>query len=504
MAILPRGQIDCADIRRNIFLCAVIFVQIPHDGKFNDEQHSDGVQIMNRLTRGGITGLDDHKCAVSDNVNSSDDLGYVLRRLAEDERTEYGEQNRQGNELTHGVEEGRDALCEHNERCHADSDCTGAGAVDLADLDTLHIRSLRIDGSAVQVEGKHGRCGVEHRIERGQDRAEQHSGEEAHDRLGNNGGNQCRISEVDRGGTGRRQLVLNGRQMVSDNARQHQIEEADGLEEAAVDRAFLAFLQALCGECALYKGLIRAPPVQVVEEHTREDERPRQSRFSSIPRSPCVELFGFGLYKVLDPLYQTAAGGFVTQQRQREERDHQAADDEADTVDGVGYGNRLQTAEDGVAAADNTDDDTQNRNCCELADAEDTGNIEDILKYNCTGVKDDRQIEDGVHHDDDEREHQLGAAAEACFHQLWDGGRAHFKVGRQEPQRQRKQREQCTDLPADRAHVGSPALTVCADKLFCGQVGQQQRARNDNARQSAPREEVSLGGVELVISGLPR
>ena len=292
--------------------------------------------------------------------------------------------------------------------------------------------------------------------------------------------------------------------MVSDNARQYQIEEADGLEEAAVDRAFLAFLQALCGECALYKGLIRAPPVQVVEEHTREDERPWQSRFSSIPRSPCVELFGFGLYEVLDTLYQTAAGGLVTQQRQREERNHQTADDKADAVDGVGYGNRLQTAEDGVAAADNTDDDTQNRNCCELADAEDAGNIEDILKYNCTGVKDDRQIEDGVHHNDDEREHQLGAAAKACLHQLRDGGRAHFEVGRQEPQCQCKQREQCADLPADRTHIGSPALTVCADQLFCGQVGQQQRACNDNTRQSAPREEVALGGVELVISGLPR
>ena len=208
--------------------------------------------------------------------------------------------------------------------------------------------------------------------------------------------------------------------------------------------------------------------------------------------------------EVLHTLYQTAAGGLVTQQRQREERDHQTAYDKTDTVDGVGYGNRLQTAEDGVAAADNADDDTQNCNRLKLADAEDTGNIEDILKYNCTRVKDDRQIEDGVHHNDDEREHQLGAAAKACFHQLRDGGRAHFEVGWQEPQRQRKQREQRANLPADRAHIGSPALTVCADKLFCGQVSQQQRACNDNTRQSAPREEVSLGGVELVISGLPR
>ena len=77
--------------------------------------------------------------------------------------------------------------------------------------------------------------------------------------------NQRRISEVNRGGTGRRQLVLNGRQVVGDNARQYQIEETDGLEEAAVNCALLTFLQALCGECALYKGLIRAPPVQVVD-----------------------------------------------------------------------------------------------------------------------------------------------------------------------------------------------------------------------------------------------
>ena len=72
---------------------------------------------------------------------------------------------------------------------------------------------------------------------------------------------------------------------------------------------------------------------------------------------------GSACTRYLHTLYQTAAGGLVTQQRQREERDHQAADDKADAVDGVGYGNRLQTAEDGVAAADNTDDDTQNRNC---------------------------------------------------------------------------------------------------------------------------------------------
>ena len=193
--------------------------------------------------------------------------------------------------------------------------------------------------------------------------------------------------------------------MVSDNARDYEVQRAKALEEAAEDSALLAFLQALCCEGTLYKGLVGAPPVQVVEEHTGDDQRPRNFRFRCIP---CVDGVHFGrisLYHVLDAVHDAMAAGCSGQSREAEERDHQTADDKADAVDGIRNRNCLQAAEDGVAAADNTDDDTQNRNRCELADAEDTGNIEDILKYNCTGVKDDRQIEDGVHHNDDEREH---------------------------------------------------------------------------------------------------
>ena len=275
------------------------------------------------------------------------------------------------------------------------------------------------------------------------------------------------------------------------------------LRKPTVDRALLTFLQALCSKCALYKGLIRAPPVQIVEEHSREDERPRQSRFSSIPRSPCVELFGFGLYEVLDTFYETAAGGLVTQQRQREERDHQTADDKADAVDGIRNRNCLQAAEDGVAAADDADDEAQDGNSHELAGAEDAGDVEDLLENDCTGVQDDRQVEDGVHNNDYQREHRLGALAVALLHQGRDGHGAHFQVLRQEVVRQNQQGEHRADLPCDRAHVGLPALAVQTDELFSGKVGQQQRTGDDYARQAAACQEITLSGVELLVAGLP-
>ena len=45
-------------------------------------------------------------------------------------------------------------------------------------------------------------------------------------------------------------------------------------------------------------------------------------------------------------------------------------------------------------------------------------------------------------------------------------------------------------------------LTVCADQLFCGQVGQQQRACNDNARQTASCQKIAVGGGLVIALGL--
>ena len=189
--------------------------------------------------------------------------------------------------------------------------------------------------------------------------------------------------------------------------------------------------------------------------------------------------------------------------REAEEGDHQTADNQTDAVDGIRYCNCFQAAENRVAAADDADNDAQDGNSHELAGAEDAGNVEDLLKYDCTGVQDDRQVEDGVHDDDYEREHRFGALAVACFHQRRNSHGAHFEVFWQEVIRQNQQRKHRADLPCDRAHIGFPALTVQTDELLGGEVGQQQRTGDYHTGQSATGEEVALSCVELLIAGFP-
>ena len=195
--------------------------------------------------------------------------------------------------------------------------------------------------------------------------------------------------------------------------------------------------------------------------------------------------------------------GCCGQRREAEERDHQTADDQADAVNGIRNCNGLQTAEDRVAAADDADDNAENCDSDEFAGAHDAGDIKDLLENNGARVEDDRQIEDGVHNDDYDREHRLGASAVALLHQRRDGHGAHFEVLRKEVVRQNQQREHRADLPCDRAHVGFPALAVQTDELFCGKVGQKQRTCDNHTGKSAACEEVTLGGVELFVARFP-
>ena len=99
------------------------------------------------------------------------------------------------------------------------------------------------------------------------------------------------------------------------------------------------------------KGLIRAPPVQVVEEHTGDDQRPRNLRLRCVPCVDCVHLGRISLDHVLYAVENAVTAGCCGQSREAEERNHQTADDQADAVDGIRNCNGLQTAEDRVAAA---------------------------------------------------------------------------------------------------------------------------------------------------------
>ena len=161
-----------------------------------------------------------------------------------------------------------------------------------------------------------------------------------------------------------------------------------------------------------------------------------------------------------------AAAGFLCQQSQREERNHEAANEQANAVNRIGYGNRLQTAENGVAGTDNANDDTQHADGRKPCDAQRSRKIKNSLECNRTGIQNDRQVQNGVHNNRQHGENQSRGAVEACLHQLRHRGDAVLQIGRQEEICQDKQGEQRAYLKCHRAHIGSPALTVGADQLF--------------------------------------
>ena len=72
MAILPRGQIDCADIGRNIVLCAAVLVQIPHDEQLDREQNSHCVQVVDGVRAAWVAGLDEQEALAACNRLSRD------------------------------------------------------------------------------------------------------------------------------------------------------------------------------------------------------------------------------------------------------------------------------------------------------------------------------------------------------------------------------------------------------------------------------------------------
>ena len=196
---------------------------------------------------------------------------------------------------------------------------------------------------------------------------------------------------------------------------------------------------------------------------------------------------------------QTVTACCFAEHAQCEERDHEAADQQADAVYGIRYGNGFQSAEDGVNRADDTDDDTQNDNGLELGYAQNTGYVEDIFKYQRTGVQDNRNLYDNVQQDVRDGEPQLRAAVIAQTDQLRNGGNAAFQITRRRKQRQHDTARSRYDLERHRAHAHAPSLAVCADQLLCRQVGQQQRTCDNKARQSASGQKIAVCGA-LVIA----
>ena len=230
---------------------------------------------------------------------------------------------------------------------------------------------------------------------------------------------------------------------------------------------------------------MRAPRLEAEEYQTEEYGRPRNRRCFALRGCDGVEHIGVVVDQVAHAVHDSnaavAAGG-MTEHVEREERDHQSADQQTDAVDGIRYRNRLQTAEDGVDRTDNGDQNAENNDRLELGNAKRAGQVENVFKYQRTGVQNDRDLHEQVQNNVRDGEPQLGGAVVALTEQLRNGGDAAFQIARRGKQRQHDECGGCHDLECHRAHADRPGLSVRTDKLLCGEVGQQQRACNDNAR----------------------
>ena len=198
------------------------------------------------------------------------------------------------------------------------------------------------------------------------------------------------------------------------------------------------------------------------------------------------------LDQIAHTVYDAAAGRSAAQNVQREERNRQTADQQTDAVYRIRYGNCLQTTEDGVNRTDYADGDAEDNDRLELGDAEDFRQAENVLEYERAGIQYDRNLNNECKNDVQNAEPELGAAVKSQTDQLRDGGDAAFEVSRRGKQRQRDATGRRNDFKRHRAHADQPCLTVRADQLFRRQVGQQQRTRNDKARQTASGQKVTF------------
>ena len=102
---------------------------------------------------------------------------------------------------------------------------------------------------------------------------------------------------------------------------------------------------------------MRAPGLEAKKYKAGEYGRPRNCRRQGISRGDGIQLLRIVLNQILEAIDNGKAfrTGGIAQHMQCKERNHQAADQQADTVDGIGNGNCLQAAENRINRTDNAD-----------------------------------------------------------------------------------------------------------------------------------------------------
>ena len=223
------------------------------------------------------------------------------------------------------------------------------------------------------------------------------------------------------------------RHTVADQAADGDEERAAALEEACKDCTALCFAQVLCTQRSLNDRLIGAPVEHIVDDHAGKEHRPWNHRRHCVGRIDGVELF---CRYDRDQIAQTGEEVVIAEQQQTEDRDHKAADDQSDAVDGIRYRNRLQAAEDGVAGADDTDGNSCDDNTLHLRYAHALINFEDLVEHQCARIQNGRQVGEQVAEQEHDGNDTLGCAVVAVFEEFRYGSQSHLEIARQKYQRQ--------------------------------------------------------------------
>lgn len=201
------------------------------------------------------------------------------------------------------------------------------------------------------------------------------------------------------------------------------------LKKTGKDGAFLGMREAFAGQRTLDDGLVGAPVEQVIEGHTEEQHRPWNHGGQRIRGVYRVKLFG---RHIGDKIFDTRDKAAAAHHADGEDRDKEAADQQAGPVDGIGNCDRFQAAENRVNRADDADAEAQHGNRLKLGDAEKLVDIKNAVEGQRTRIEDGRQVGQQIAKQEKERNDALDGRVIALLEKLRDGGNARLKIARQE------------------------------------------------------------------------
>ena len=156
----------------------------------------------------------------------------------------------------------------------------------------------------------------------------------------------------------------------------------------------------------------------------------------------------------------------VTKCTHCDDRQRDAADNQTEAVDGIGYGNRLQAAEDGVNRTDNTDGSRRDGNALQFGNLQQTADVENLVEHQSAGVQNRRQVGEQVAEQQQQCDELAQTGIIALFQKFRNRGQTHLEIARNEHKRQKNQRDTGRGLPSHRTHVGRIGLACLSDELF--------------------------------------